>query len=145
MSYSDKSTTASVQVSTVRRKKSFADIDLSLPIHPYRGDLTPLKDDDAIKNSVKNLILTNFYERPFQPDKGANLVGLLFEHADAFTALEIEEAVRDVLGIYEPRIIVNGVICNDDSQKNAWRITVNYTIRSFGIPSKVGVVLKRLR
>ena len=145
MSYSDKSTTASVQVSTVRRKKSFADLDLSLPIHPLKKDITPLKDDEAIKNAVKNLILTNFYERPFQPDKGANLVALLFEHADSFTALEIEEAIKDVLRIYEPRIRVKRVICNDDTQLNAWRVTVNYTIRSFGIPSKVGVVLKRLR
>ena len=70
-------------VSTVSRKKGWADLNLSLPLHPIRKDIIPLRDDDAIKNAVKNLILTNFYERPFQPEKAAHLRGILFEPADA--------------------------------------------------------------
>ena len=78
----DQAASASV-VSTVSRKKGWADLNLSLPLHPIRKDIIPLRDDDAIKNAVKNLILTNFYERPFQPEKAAHLRGILFEPADA--------------------------------------------------------------
>jgi len=145
MAYSDKSSTTTVQVSTVTRKKPWADLDLSLYKHPIKKDIRVFKDDEAIKNAVKNLVLTNFHERPFQPDKGANLIGLLFEPANQFTALEIEESIKDVLDLYEPRITVKGIKVNDDYNQNAWDITINYIIKSFGVPQKVGIVLKRLR
>ena len=145
MAYSDKSATQTASFSTVARKKSWADLDLSLTKHPIKKDIMPLKDDNAIKNAVKNLILTNFHERPFQLDKGADLRSMLFEPANEFTSLEISDSIKDVLSLYEPRIRVTSVNCVDDIDKNAWNIRVNYTIRSFGIPSKIDVTLKRLR
>ena len=84
----------SVPVSTVSRRKGWADLDLSLKKHPIQKDIIPLKDDKAIRNAVKNLVLTNFYERPFQHSKGANLQGLLFEPADMITAYEIKESIK---------------------------------------------------
>ncbi len=54
------------------RKKGYSDLDLKLTLHPFRKDIVPLKDSEAVKNAVKNLILTNFFERPFQPSVGAN-------------------------------------------------------------------------
>ena len=145
MSYSDKSATGTASISTVVRKKSWADLDLSLTKHPIKKDIVPLRDDNAIKNAVKNLILTNFYERPFQLDKGANLIALLFEPANEFTSLEMEESIRDVLDLYEPRISVGEIRCTDDVNKNSWKIKVNYVIKSLNIPSKIDVTLKRLR
>ena len=61
----------------VAQKKPFRDLDLSLAIHPIRKDIIPLKDDRAIVNAVRNLLITNFNERPFQPTKGANLRGIV--------------------------------------------------------------------
>ena len=77
------------QARIVSRKKPWRDLDLSLKIHPIRKDIIPLKDDAAIKNAVKNLLISNFFERPFQPTLGANLRGLLFEPADAITKLDL--------------------------------------------------------
>ena len=94
-------------ISTVSRKKGWADLDLSLKKHPIQKDIIPLKDDNAIKNAVKNLVLTNFYERPFQLSKGGNLRGFLFEPADNIIALEMKEAIRDVLGYYAEVKLVN--------------------------------------
>ena len=145
MAYSDKSATSTVTVSTVARKKTWSDLDLTLAKHPIKKDIMPLKDDNAIQNAVKNLVLSNFYERPFQHDKGANLVALLFEPANPFTALEIEESIKEVLSLYEKRIRVGKIKCKDQVDRNTWNVEINYTIKSFGVPSKIDIVLKRLR
>ena len=81
-------------ISVVSRKKGWADLNLKLTRHPIRKDIMPLKDDEAIKNSVKNLVLTNFFERPFQPRVGANLRGLLFEPADPITKYELSDGIK---------------------------------------------------
>ena len=103
-----------IPISTVSRKRAYSDLDLSLLQHGVTKDIVPLKDDRAIKNSVKNLILTNFYERPFQPEMGANLLGLLFEPADNITKIELKDGIKSVLDYYEPRIKVQNIIIEDD-------------------------------
>ena len=65
-------------VSITSRRKGYTDLNLSLQLHPIRLDIIPLRDDAAVRNAVKNLILTNTYERPFHPELGGNLRGLLF-------------------------------------------------------------------
>jgi phage baseplate assembly protein W len=132
-------------ISIVSRKKSYADLDLSLIKHGVTKDIVPLMDDRAIKNAVKNLILTNFYERPFQPEMGANLIGLLFEPADDITKIELKDGIRDVLSYYEPRINIRRIIVQDDIERNRWRISIHFQIKESGVNSMVNVVLKRLR
>ena len=132
-------------VSTVSRKKGWADLNLSLPLHPIRKDIIPLKDDDAIKNAVKNLILTNFYERPFQPEKAAHLRGILFEPADTITKIELKERIQNVLEDYEPRVKLNQIQIRDNSERNHWDITIFFKIKQFNQVYSVNVVLQRLR
>ena len=134
-----------VPVSTVSRKKGWSDLDLSLKRHPIQKDILPLKDDRAIKNAVKNLVLTNFYERPFQLSKGGNLSGFLFEPADAITAYEMKEAIRDVLKFYEPRITTGSIEILDDGERNAWRVNINFLIKNINIVTNVEVLLRRTR
>lgn len=133
------------KISVVARKKGWADLNLKLTRHPIRKDIMPLKDDQAIKNSVKNLILTNFFERPFQPQVGANLRGLLFEPADAITKYELSDGVKQVLIDYEPRIRVSRVGIEDQSDRNAYRITVYFQIIEMDLNTEVEIVLQRLR
>jgi phage baseplate assembly protein W len=134
-----------VPISTVARKKGWADLDLSLKKHPIQKDIVSLKDDKAIRNAVKNLVLTNFYERPFQLMKGANLQGFLFEPADVITAYEIKEAIRDVLGYYEPRVAVRNVEVRDEIDKNAWKVIITFLIKNINIITNVEVLLRRTR
>ena len=143
--YSSDRTGSSISVSTVARKKSWADLNLKLTLHPIRKDIIPLRDDEAIKNSVKNLVLTNFFERPFQPQVGANLRGLLFEPADAITKYELSDGIKQVLIDYEPRIRVNRVGIEDQSDRNAYRITVHFQIIEMDLNTEVEIVLQRLR
>ena len=132
-------------ISTVAKKKSWSDLDLSLIKHAITKDIVPLKDDRAIKNAVKNLMLTNFYERPFQPEMGANLLGLLFEPADFITVVELRDGIEDVLSFYEPRIKVTKVDVIDNAQNNYWDVNVHFKIKEFNESTAVNVVLKRLR
>ena len=138
-------TASTGKISVVGRKKGWADLNLKLTLHPIRKDIIPLKDDEAIKNSVKNLILTNFFERPFQPQVGANLRGLLFEPADAITKYELSDGIKQVLEDFEPRIRVSRVGIEDQSDRNAYRITVYFQIIEMDLNTEVEIVLQRLR
>ena len=62
--------------------RDFRDLDLSFNIHPVRKDVNVHKSERAVINSIKNLVLTNHYERPFQPELGSNIRRLLFENVD---------------------------------------------------------------
>ena len=133
------------QARVVSKKKPWSDLDLSLKIHPIRKDIIPLKDDAAIKNAVKNLLISNFYERPFQDDLGANLRGLLYEPADIITEIELRDDIREVLTKYEPRITVTNIVIRDNSQANEYGITVNFNIKEYDSADSVEIVLRRLR
>ena len=133
------------QAHVVSKKKPWSDLDLSLKIHPIRKDIIPLKDDAAIKNAVKNLLISNFYERPFQDDLGANLRGLLYEPADVITEIELRDNIREVLTKYEPRISVTNIVIRDNSQANEYGITVNFNIKEYDSADSVEIVLRRLR
>jgi len=133
------------QAKIVSKKKPWRDLDLSLKIHPIRKDIIPLKDDAAIKNAVKNLLVSNFFERPFQPTLGANLRGLLFEPADAITKLDLQQGVRRVLNTHEPRIKVLNIKVFDESDNNSYRITVKFLIKEYDTAESVEIVLRRLR
>jgi phage baseplate assembly protein W len=133
------------QARIVSKKKPHRDLDLSLKIHPIRKDIIPLKDDAAIKNAVKNLLVSNFFERPFQPTLGANLRGLLFEPADAITKLDLKQGIRRVLDTHEPRIKVLNIKVLDESDNNSYRITVNFLIKEYDTAESVEIVLRRLR
>ena len=135
----------SVPVSTVSRRKGWADLDLSLKKHPIQKDIIPLKDDKAIRNAVKNLVLTNFYERPFQHSKGANLQGLLFEPADMITAFEMKEAIKEVLAAYESRITVRNIQILNDFDQNGWIVNIHFLIKNINVVTNVEVLLRRTR
>jgi len=131
--------------SIVSRRRLYADLPLSFKIHPNTQDLTTLSDVDAVKQSVKNLILTNFTERPFQPRVGSNITGLLFEPADPFTEIAIKDEVLRVLEEYEPR--VNGVTVEviDESDRNSYQITIQFNVIFSDLREEINFYLERTR
>lgn len=133
------------QARIVSKKKPHRDLDLSLKIHPIRKDIIPLKDDAAIKNAIRNLLITNFYERPFQDDLGANLRGLLFEPAGVLTNIELREQIRFVIQKYEQRVSIRSIDIIDNADKNEYRINVRFKIKEFDSADSVEIVLRRLR
>lgn len=87
------------------RNVDYLDIDLTFNRKPA-GDIYKKKDAAAVKQAVKNLILTNHYEKPFQPFFGGNLRGMLFELADDTTQSEIYDNIITAINTYEPRATV---------------------------------------
>lgn len=133
------------QARIVSKRKPHRDLDLSLKIHPIRKDIIPLKDDAAIKNAVKNLLVSNFYERPFQDDLGANLRGLLFEPAGLLTTLKIKDNIKSVIKKYEPRVALTDISVNNMESDNSYHISVNFNIKEYDAASGVEIILRRLR
>ena len=98
--------------STNKSKKSvrtYKDLDLDFTRHPVTNDVVKIEDVDAVKRSVKNLVQTNFYERPFHPELGCGIRELLFENFTPLTGIFIRRKVQEVLDNYEPRARVSGI------------------------------------
>lgn len=129
----------------VARNSIYSDLDTLFVPNPVTGDINPIKDTEAIKKSVINLILTNFYERPFQPEIGCNVRGLLFEPADPVTISDLEDAATQVLENFEPRVAVLNVSATDDADNNSYTMTIQFQILSTEQVSDVTTVLERLR
>ena len=94
---------------TIKSNRGFVDLDLNFNVHPTTKDINKFKNENAIINSVKNLVLTNHYERPFQPDLGSNLKRLLFEPVDNATAALLEREITETIENFEPRVQLRDV------------------------------------
>ena len=130
--------------SNVTRQAVYADLDNSFSIHPIYNDVLPLVDLDAVKQSLKNLILTNTYDRPFQPNIGSNIRELLFENANILIELELEDKIKKIISQYEPRIRNSTVTVTDDSDRNAYRVSISFEV-SYDTQTEIIIYLIRTR
>ena len=96
--------------------------------HPVTDDLVQVKDKAAIVQAISNLLLTRKGERPFQPELGCDVQDSLFEPLDYGTASIIKQSIRETIARYEPRIVVNDVICEPDFNNNGYDVELFYTI-----------------
>lgn len=135
----------SPSASTVAKKNMYADLACSFSVHPEKKDIRPLTDLDAVTQSVKNLVMTNFFERPFHPGIGSNLSAHLFKNTTTFTAISIRDAIIDTLTRFETRISNVNVQIFDDSDRNRYRVTVSYIIRFNRQPVTTELYLQRTR
>ena len=108
--------------------RGYKDLSVSFKSNPSTGDFGIVKNENAIKQAVRNLLLTDLGERPFQPDIGSRIKGLLFEPWDVFSADEIKGEIKNCLSRLEPRIQVTRVSLQDDSDINAIAVELDYTI-----------------
>ena len=143
---SDKSVIGDTRkASTSSRLKQWTDLDLNLALHPIRKDIIPLKDDQAIRYAVRNLLVTNFYEKPFNLGVGANLRALLFEPADAITKQTLRKNIIRTIKAGEQRVDIVFVNIVDEPDNNSYRILVKFRIKEFDTTDDVEIVLRRLR
>ena len=128
----------------------YKDINLFFTKHPVSDDVTSVTDVQAVKRSVRNLVLTNRGERLFHPEIGGNVRGSLFNTFSPITQHEIEKAVFDVIRSFEPRVIVQSVKVNDpdglDLDANRLRLVVEFSLRA--VPNEIHeieIFLNRIR
>jgi len=131
---------------TVKQQvKTFKDFDLTFQLNPLTKDVNTLTDSNAIDASIRNLILTMNYERPFHPEIGCPAYGLLFEPATAVISNILETIITQELATFEPRAQLNFVDVDAQPDQNAYAITINYSIVNYFQPFTVTVLLQRLR
>ena len=136
---------ASINSSSNRKSRKFRDIDLNFQRHPVTNDIVKIEDVDAIKRSVKNLVQTNFYERPFQPELGCGVRELLFEPFTPMTGIFLKRKIEEVLINYEPRIDLQNVRVDDDQDNNRLVVDIYFYVVGVPGPQVVTTFLQRLR
>jgi len=112
----------------------YSDIDLLFSAHPITGDVSRRLDSDAIKRSIKNIVLTNYFERPFKPSLGGGLRNMLFELDTDRRLQRVQKQLKNTIESFEPRI-KNVFITLNKLDNNELSVTVNYSIKS-GQPSQ---------
>ena len=108
--------------------KSFRDFSLTFEKNAVTNDILSLKNEAAIKESVKNIVLYNFYEKPFDPFFGGNIIGLLFENSTPTMELEIKNRIEQSVEIYEPRVTAVSVDVDFEPDRNELNCSVSYLI-----------------
>ena len=117
------------------KSKSFRDFSLTFERNAVTNDVLSLKNEAAIKESVKNIVLYNFHEKPFDPMFGGNVVGLLFENASPTMAADLQSRIADTINIHEPRVAHLETKVKWEEDRNQLDVSIRYVI--LGIPPKV--------
>lgn len=130
---------------TVKQTRTFSDLDLNFLIHPVKKDINKKLDGNAVIASIKNLVLTNYYERPFQPGLGSNLRRLLFEQIEPITSSLIQREIEEVINNFEPRARLVRVIVEPNIDSNAYNVEVAFTLVNVTSPIIVKILLQRIR
>ncbi len=117
------------QTKNVTNSKIYADLDFKFKPHPVTGDVTIKYDSDAVRRAVRNLVLTNFYERPFKPSLGASLRNQLFELGSHRSKNRLSKRIVELIETFEPRVSDVKVVLGDYMDSNELAVTVFYNIR----------------
>ena len=121
-----------------------SDLKTSFTKHPITGRLSNVTNIEAVKQSVKNIVLCNHFERPYMPKYGGNVIAQLFENADAFTEYQVKKDIRIAIENYEPRAIVDDITVHTDDL-NEMRVKIVFRMRNVQDPIDLIVMVERVR
>ena len=128
-----------------RNSRSFKDIDLDFGRNTVTNDVNVVTNIIAIKRAVKNLVQTNYYERPFHPELGCGVRQLLFEPFTPVTSIFLRRKVEEVITNYEPRARLDQVIVTESPDRNAIEVRVVFYCMNIANPVTVLTTLQRIR
>lgn len=128
-----------------QQREYWSDFNTNLDVHPVTMELSRLTNDQAVKRSLKNIILTNKTERLFNPGFGGNIHRLLFEPMNEHTSESIKHAINDVILEYEPRVKLESIEVIPNEQHNLYRINIFFMIVNQESMSAMTVLLYRVR
>ena len=128
----------------------YKDLNLFFTKHPLTSDVSKVTEVQAIKRSVRNLVLTNRGERLFHPEIGGDVKGSLFENFTPLAEIELQSAIAHVISTYEPRVILEEVIVNNstaqDLDANRLRVIIQFSLANVpNIIEEVELFLNRIR
>ena len=134
-----------LQSKSTRNSRRFRDLDLDFGRNTVTNDVNVVEDVIAIKRAVKNLVQTNFYERPFRPELGCGVKELLFENFTPMTKIFLQRKIEEVLENYEPRVELQNVAVDDDQDGNRLVVDIYFYIVGVTGPQVVQTFLQRVR
>lgn len=123
----------------------FSDLDLRFERNPITNDIGRKTDNEAIKMAMKNILLTKFFERPFNSALGSGVQNMLFEPLNPLSASMLKKMVEQALTNFEPRIDLQSVTVSMQEEENSMMVTVNYTILGLQSLQTFNVILERTR
>jgi hypothetical protein len=130
---------------TTRNARIFSDLDLNFNPHPVSGDIVKKYDENAIKQSIKNLMLTQNYERPFHSEIGSQIKSLLFELPTSMTGSLIKRQIMDTITNFEPRANILDVTVLLSPDNNGIYCTIVFTVINSTTPISIDLFLERTR
>jgi len=123
----------------------FSDLDLGFIAHPVTKQLARKKNREAVRQSVKSLILTDFYERPFKSDIGCGIRQFLFELFTPAVKQQMQTSIRETIANYEPRARIIDVLVEERPDLNALTVSLAFYIVNDPDPVVLDVILERIR
>lgn len=130
---------------TLKKEETYSDFLNSFNIHPLNGELLTVKNEDSIKQAFKNLILTNIGERLFDPYFGSTVNSSLFEPYTPFLVEDVQRSIRVAASNFENRISILNISILDDIEKNAFSVTILFSIINRPDPVQLDLFLRRVR
>ena len=136
---------ASSNNSSTTGKRVFSDLNLDFTRNAVTNDITKIKGVEAVKRSVRNLVNTATYERPFHPELGCGIRELLFENFTPITGMFIRRKLEEVITNYEPRARLADLSVSEKQDKNAIEVTISFYVLNMPQPVSVTTLLQRVR
>lgn len=123
--------------------RSFKDVNISFAKNAVTKDTAVVKNENSIKQAIKNLVLTRPGEKHFQPEIGSEVYTLLFEPLDDFTAETIQDEIINTINGNEDRVSLESVICEVDEERNGFQVEIRYRIVGIPLVEQISFVLQR--
>ena len=128
-----------------RSNRIYSDLDLDFNRNTVTNDIPKVEDVNAVKRSVRNLVQTNYYERPFHPEIGCGIRELLFEPYSPIVGIFLKRKIGEVLIAYEPRAAITNIELFDEPDSNRLKVKITFNVKNVTDPVVVETFLQRLR
>lgn len=125
--------------------REFKDLDLNFRAHPVTGDVVRKTGNAAVIAALRNLVLTNRFEKPFRPLYGGDIRALLFENVSPVVANILEAEISNTIKNYEPRVNVLAVRAQANSDKNGYNVAIKFSINNVEEPLTVNMFLQQVQ
>ena len=127
------------------KTRTFSDLDLNFTANPVSKDVSKKYDENAIKQSIKSLIMTRNFERPFRSDIGSQIKTLMFEPITPMLSALIKKTIENTLNSYEPRANILNISVLLSPDNNGIYVTIVFAIVNTSTPISVDLFLERTR
>jgi phage baseplate assembly protein W len=125
--------------------REYKDLNLNFQAHPITKDVVKRTGNAAIIGSIRNLLLTNRFEKPFQPEFGSRVRSLLFEEVSFITANLLSTEIQETVRRFEPRVTIETVKVQAQPEQNRYAVTISFYINNVEAPVTINLFLEKVR